>query len=506
MCEEVPQERGRKAFLYRAVVTHLTSRIHGFSRGPYKAKGQTETWTQYHLWLRFGPWFIAASLATLWPFSLATAATPEYIAAEEPTPESAEDAKQAVTESFVKEVEEPSVFPGVAEKLKDKPPFLRDTKLRAHLRSYYLETMREAAADSEAWALGNTIIDYESGLWKDRLQIGGVLYTSQPLYAPDGKDGTLLLAPGQKGFSVLGQAYLKFKFAGNREIRIGRQALDTPYVNKNDSRMVPNTFESIVFTRQYDEDFGFGFAHTTRIKRRNSDTFEPMSEAAGFPGTDEPLSSAGFRYTLAKRTDFGLFTHYSWNYFNTLYAEATSTYSIGKQWDMRVSGQYTDQRSVGDEIGGKIKTYVYGAQVAASYRGATLNFAFSSTSDRDRIRNPYGGYPGYLSLMLRNHNRAGENAWLIGASYSFEKVGIPALSGFFNYARGNTPDSGSTASPDQEELNLTLDYRFDTGRFKGLWFRLRGALLNQRGTEAADERLVDETQIRFIINLPIQVL
>ncbi len=37
--------------------------------------------------------------------------------------------------------------------------------------------------------------------------MGAVGYTSQPLYAPNDKDGTTLLAPGQGGITVLGQAY-----------------------------------------------------------------------------------------------------------------------------------------------------------------------------------------------------------------------------------------------------------------------------------------------------------
>ncbi len=37
-------------------------------------------------------------------------------------------------------------------------------------------------------------------------------YTSQPLWAPEDRDGTLLLMTGQEGYSVLGQAYAALKF------------------------------------------------------------------------------------------------------------------------------------------------------------------------------------------------------------------------------------------------------------------------------------------------------
>ena len=48
---------------------------------------------------------------------------------------------------------------------------------------------------------------YRSGWLWDTFAMGAVGYTSQPLYAPSDKDGTTLLAPGQEGITVLGQAY-----------------------------------------------------------------------------------------------------------------------------------------------------------------------------------------------------------------------------------------------------------------------------------------------------------
>jgi hypothetical protein len=41
--------------------------------------------------------------------------------------------------------------------------------------------------------------------------------------------------------------------------------------------------------------------------------------------------------------------------------------------------------------------------------------AFSCTDDGAGIRNPYGDYPGYLSLMIERFNRADED--VAGASY-----------------------------------------------------------------------------------------
>ena len=42
-----------------------------------------------------------------------------------------------------------------------------------------------------------------------------------------------------------------------------------------------------------------------------------------------------------------------------------------------------------------------------SRRDAILTVAFSSTSGDFEIENPYGSYPGYVSLMRSDFNRAG---------------------------------------------------------------------------------------------------
>ena len=103
----------------------------------------------------------------------------------------------------------------------------------------------------------------------------------------------------------------------------------------------------------------------------------------------------------------------------------------------------------------------------------------------------WGGYPGYLSLIHKDFNRAGEDAWLIGLSYDFSRLGLPGLSAFTNFASGNTPDSGSRASYDQKEFDLTVDYRFSDA-LEGLWIRARTAHVDQDGDgeDSQDYRLI----------------
>lgn len=430
------------------------------------------------------------------------ASAPEYISAEQPAPGSVDDETGPMEELILIEVPEPSLFPGIKKRLEKAAPFWRDTRLLMHPRVYYFDRDRENANDSEALAYGGWL-GYESGWWQSRLRLGAKLYTSQRAYGPNDKDGTLLLKEGQKGITVLGEANIEVKLTDTLFARLYRQSFNIPYLNRNDSRMVPNTFEAYTVRKRPADDWELLLTHVRQIKLRNRDDFISMSEAAGLADRDEPLSAAAIRYDFTDKINIGVTSQYAWEFMNTLYAEANAAWRLENGGALRLGAQYTDQRSVGDEIGGDFDTYVYGAKMAGSYSGATVTLAFSSTDDDAGIRNPYGGYPGYLSLMIKSFNRPDEDAWLVGLSYDFEEVGIPGLSSFANYARGYVPDSRSNSLPDQRELDVTVDYRFQAGLLKGLWLRARTAFVNQDNNVAG---ATDVRDYRIILNYELPIL
>jgi hypothetical protein len=88
-------------------------------------------------------------------------------------------------------------------RLKDTPPFFRDTKLDVNLRSFYFDRHKFGDAESEAWAIGGAT-SYRSGWLADRVAAGATFYWSEPVYAPSDKDGTLLLKTGQEDYWVVG--------------------------------------------------------------------------------------------------------------------------------------------------------------------------------------------------------------------------------------------------------------------------------------------------------------
>ena len=140
----------------------------------------------------------------------------------------------------------------------DTPAFFRDSLMQFVARTYYLGRDNFDGSKSQAWAAGGWIA-FRSGLIGDLFGVHAAYYTSQKLFGPLDEDGTKLLAPGQNSLGMLGQIYGRVQIV-DQEIRGGRQLVDTPLINPQDNRMVPNTFEGATLVSLPDKDRNYDYA------------------------------------------------------------------------------------------------------------------------------------------------------------------------------------------------------------------------------------------------------
>jgi hypothetical protein len=265
--------------------------------------------------------------------------------------------------------------------------------------------------------------------------------------------------------------------------------------------MAPNTFEAYTLSDSGHDSFKYITGHITRMKKRNASSFEHISEAAGADNTDKGLSLLGALYTPRKNINIGAINHHAWDVMNIFYVEGHAAWEIDADTALRVSGQFTDQRSTGDELIGDFETGMAGIKLDASYKHAILTLARTSVDNDTDMRSPFGGYPGFASIIIQDFNRAGEDAWLVGLSYEFSRFGLDGLSAFANLVDSDTPDNGSAASPDQQELDFTVDYRFSGELLEGLWIRARAAFVDQDGSGAED---IDDYRVIVNYSIPLQ--
>jgi hypothetical protein len=366
----------------------------------------------------------------------------------------------------------------------------KDTKFDVQGRTFMLDRDKYDDTTSYAWAVGGSA-GLKTGYFRDRFALGLTGYTSQPLDAPDDHDGTLLLASGQEGYSVLGEAYLQFRIADGVNLDMGRKAFDTPFINRNDVRMTPNTFQAIALQGVAGggdkAEWRFGGGYFDEIKERNSEDFVSMSADAG-ASVDRGVYALGTNYKKGKFS-LGAINYFSDDIINIFYTESRYALPLAEKRELRFAAQYVDQRATGDELlkGMDFTGRQFGLKTELALGPALLTAAYTSTIDETSMQSPWSGYPGYTSVQVEDFNRAGEDAVLLRASYTFPKT--TGLSAYALWVNGSDPDSPTEYARDEYDLNL--QWSPPEGALKGLMLRFRYAFIDQDdGTDLSDFRLM----------------
>ncbi len=200
--------------------------------------------------------------------------------AESEGPSSVEQGKVEMNESFEPLTRREKI-------IQQRKKAFEDTKADVQLRTYFLDRDKFDNSELSSWAIGG-YAGFKTGWFRDRFAIGATAYTSQKLYGPDDKDGAGLLQSVQQGYSVLGEAYAEYRFTDTVFFDVGRKLFNSPYINKNDTRMTPNSFElamlqGVIGDAKQGDQWRFGLGYVGNIKTKTSEIFVPMSQAAGAP-------------------------------------------------------------------------------------------------------------------------------------------------------------------------------------------------------------------------------
>ena len=390
----------------------------------------------------------------------------------------------------------------------DTPAFFRDALFQIVARTYELNRNNSNGTTSQAWTAGGWMA-YRSGLIGDIFGVHAAVYTSQPLFAPDGEGGTKLLTPDQSPLNVLGQAYARAQIY-DQEVRGGRQLVDTPLINPQDNRMVPNTFEGVTLVSLPDKDriYDYAVGNLSEIKQRDSNAFISMSDALA--GSDVPGHPANFAM-LKLRPLPGLSTAFQdynvQDFINTGFAQAEYDFRQPKDRPNWILGaNIIDQRSVGSDMltGNAFETYQTSAKVQTSYVGWTLFAAGSVTGDQSKIFSPYGTKPNYTDMQQVSFDNAGERA--LGASvaydfgYAFKEYGLAGLSvGVWDtQGWGAINPSTNAAIADRNELDLWAQYRPTSGPLQGLRVKVQYSDVWQDGNMRNPQ-----PEFRFIVDYTV---
>lgn len=420
----------------------------------------------------------------------------EYQRNEQGTPTSASDVGSLLD---ILQPEEPERRRGIfSKRLRDwgaLPQFLQDSTIDFKLRTYHIDQDLATGEVARATAIGGQL-----GLTTGALhgwQAGLGWYSAFEINSNANGAATGLLTQSKDDITVLGKAFVRYSNEG-WQLDLFRQEIDLPYINKFDSRMVPNTFEAYSVARDGGKLDLFA-SHITDMKTRTDEEFRSMAEVAG-ANSDESASVVGALHTFREGVDVGAMVLNSWDLFRTIYGEANWFYQLPLEAQYKVSVQFTDQRSVGDELLGEFRTWTAGARGVLSYKHLVAAASFTQTSQDAGIKSPYGGRPSFNSLMILDFDRAGEKSWHAALSYEFTRIGVRGLGLSVHYGKGWGAENGFGVDlDDREEWDVTLEYKPDEGIFRGVWLRVRYATVDETG------RRRDRDQLRVILNYTVPI-
>jgi hypothetical protein len=386
----------------------------------------------------------------------------------------------------------------------EMPAFFRDSLVQYVARTYYMNRDNFDGTKSQAWAAGGWLA-FRSGLIGDLFGVQAAFYGSEKLFGPDDQGGTKLLAPPQNNINVLGQIYGRIQL-GDQEVRGGRQLVDTPLINPQDNRMVPNTFEGATLVSLPDKDrlYDYAVGYLWNIKPRDSNDFISMSEALS--GSDTANQGAAFGM-IRLRPIPGLtlmaMDYNVQNYINSSFGQVEYDFRQPKGAPNFILGaNVMGQTSVGDNLltGTPFETYQASGKAQMAYNGWTLFVAGSVTGSESKMYSPFGTKPNYTDMQQVSFDNANEKAIGGSVAYDFAAFGLPGLSTGAWYTQGWDAINPATnaAIADRRELDVWLQYRPTEGPLKGFRLKTQYSSLWQAGN-------VRETQqeFRFIIDYTV---
>ena len=387
---------------------------------------------------------------------------------------------------------------------KDTPAFFRDSLLQYVARTYYFTRDNSDGSRSQAWAAGGWLA-FRSGLIGDMFGVHIAAYGSQPIFAPPDEGGTRLLTPDQNSIAVLGQVYGRVQI-GDQEIRGGRQLVDTPLINPQDNRMVPNTFEgaTLVSLPDNDRNYDYSVGYLWTIKQRDSNDFIPMSDALA--GSD--TFNHGAAYGMIKFRPLSGLSLVAMDYnvqdmVNTAFGQVEYDFKQPKGVPNWIIGaNVIGQQSIGSNLltGTPFETYQASAKVQMAYAGFTLFVAGSITGDESSIFSQYGTKPNYTDMQQASFDKAGEKAIGGSVAYDFGTVGLPGVStgAWYTHGWGAIDPSSNLGIPNRDELDLWIQYRPTEGPLKGFRLKTQYANVWQQGNVRESQ-----PEFRFIVDYTV---
>lgn len=354
-------------------------------------------------------------------------------------------------------------------------------RLRSNTFLYDWEKEKESQQNHVTSGLGGSLV-YQSAIFND-FDFRAGLYYSHAYTSLSADDAGLMKAgsdvmsrfdytnTGTKDLAALGQAYIRYSGIKESELIVGRQIVETFYTKSNDTKMIPNTFDGVVFSTRLIPKTSMSVGYLVSEKLRGhsdahsvlvyGDANSSLSLNPAWGENDDSAMHKGLSYTslnAAGKEDAPLIVVDAHNtsienlnidaaYYNVpgLISQAMleGNYKVAfneelsiapglryiKQFDNgagAIGGAAYDGTATGYKDPTSLDSQMLAARLVTRYQKFKLNLGYSQVFDEADLVTPWRGFPtaGYTRSMARYNWIANTKSYRAELMINESKTGV----------------------------------------------------------------------------------
>ncbi|MBI6567600.1 OprD family porin [Pseudomonas synxantha] len=392
-------------------------------------------------------------------------------------------------------------LPGLA-----KADFLADSTASLNLRNFYFNRdFRQANAPQskrEEWAQA-FMLDVKSGYTEGLVGLGLDVYGALgvKLDSSDARAGTGLLpnAFGDAGPGEYTDVSGVFKAKVSKTVlKVGGLMPKSPVLLSSDARLMPPLFNGAALVSQDIDKLMLDVGQFRSVNFRNASSNDADLRTANFAASSDRFNYAGATYSFTPRLTASFWRGELEDVYQQNYYGVQASHRLGK-WSLDGNLGYFDSNDSGGSRAGTIDSRLTSLLVSASRGGHTWRLGYQDNHGKSALPFLQDADPNVANVVqILDFTRAGERSWQARYDYNFDALGIPGLSFFTRYLRG---DDFKVAGRDGKEWERDLDvsYVIQSGALKNVAIRWRNAMVR---SDALGE--VDENRLILSYSIPLK--
>jgi hypothetical protein len=282
---------------------------------------------------------------------------------------------------------------------------------------------------------------------------------------------------------------IKLKYSKS-ELKVGGLFPKIPLVTSGDSRLLPQFFEGAMLDIREIDNLDISLGQMRRVNQREFAGSRDIQVGNYYSVFSDRFNYLGGTWRINPQWTAGVWGGRLEDVYQQNLYTVTHTQKAG-EWNLSGTLNYLDTGESGAEQAGKLDSRMSSGMLTANLHTQTFRIGYQYNAGDSAL--PFindTDLPGVANaVQVLRFDRAQERSWQARYDLDFAPLGVPGLTAFARYVKG---DNFKVASEDASEWerNLDITYVIQDGPLKNLALRWRNVQLQGDATGRRDENRV----------------